>query len=127
VDIEVAKAQRLSGLVDAKRETIRRLESELGRYFAEAEGPWVRYDAACFCARLSTLVDQPGTEPSPAERTEIRRYQDRSMDGLRQAVAPGSRLAKYMGQDPYLVPLHARPDFQALVSDRAFPTDPFAQ
>src|SRR6185312_12650743 len=38
VDFEVAKLQRLSGLADAKRETIRRLDSELGRYFAEAEG-----------------------------------------------------------------------------------------
>jgi hypothetical protein len=127
VDLEVAKVQRLSGLADAKRETIRRLMPVLGRYLADADGPWVKYDAACSFALLSTLVDQPGIEPSPAERAEIRRYEDRAMEGLRQAVAPGSRLAEYMGQDPYLVPLHTRPDFQALVSDLIFPADPFAQ
>jgi tetratricopeptide (TPR) repeat protein len=126
VDFHIAKLQRLSGLADAKRETIRRLEPELMRFLAEADGPWLRYEAACTYALLSTLVDQTGTEPSPVEQAEIRRYQDRAMDGLRQAVAPGSRLAEYMWQDPDLLPLHPRPDFQDLVRDRAFPAYPFA-
>ncbi len=55
---------------------------------------------------------------------------DEAMRTLRAAVAAGYRDGPRMAQDPYLIPLHERADFQQLVGellDRAFPADPFAR
>jgi hypothetical protein len=72
-------------------------------------------------------VTQPGEEPTAAERAQIVRYQERAMAWLQQTVVAGSRLPQFMRRDPYLIPLHSRSDFQALLLDLSFPADPFAQ
>jgi serine/threonine-protein kinase len=126
VDLQITKLQRLCGLADAKRETIRRLESEIEQYFAEGRA-WAKYDAACHLAELSGLVTQPGEVPSAAEKAQIQRYQERVMEWLQQTVVAGSGLPKFMKQDPYLISLHSRSDFQALRLDLSFPADPFAR
>jgi hypothetical protein len=46
---------------------------------------------------------------------------------LRQAVGAGYRNVTWMKRDPDLDPLRMRPDFQALMADLAFPSDPFSK
>ena len=49
------------------------------------------------------------------------------MGVLRRAVAAGYRNVTWMQRDPDLDPLRARPDFQILMMDLAFPPDPFSE
>jgi hypothetical protein len=51
----------------------------------------------------------------------------RAMDTLRRAVAAGYRSVDWMRRDPDLGALRSRPDFQLLMADLAFPTEPFAR
>ena len=81
---------------------------------------------ACAHALLSTLVGRPGTDPTPTERDEIRRGQDRAMDALRRALTAGYERGQ-LRIDHKLEPLRDRPDFQALLLDLAFPVEPFAR
>jgi hypothetical protein len=48
------------------------------------------------------------------------------MGVLRRAVAAGYREVAWMQRDPDLDPLRARPDFQLLKMDLAFPSKSFA-
>jgi hypothetical protein len=52
---------------------------------------------------------------------------DRAMVLLRRAIAGGYRNLTWMRRDPDLDPLRTRPDFQALMMDLEFPSDPFAK
>jgi tetratricopeptide (TPR) repeat protein len=126
LDIRIAKAQRQAGRLGDARETIRRIESEL-EIVREGVPPSLHpYCEARARALLSTLIGRPGSDPAPAERVEIRRQQDRAIDGLRRALAAGFERGRLMG-DHDLDALRARPDFQALLIDVAFPADPFAR
>ena len=58
---------------------------------------------------------------------EARRYADRAMDLLREAVASGFRNPELLECEPIFAPLRKRPDFRDLVTDAAFPADPFAR
>jgi tetratricopeptide (TPR) repeat protein len=128
LDIRIAKAQRLAGRLDEARKTIRRIESEMDEILRGGVPPsWYSYGLACALAQLSTLVGRPEVSPSPAEQAEIQGYQDRAMDALRRAVAEPERSRAEFRADPDLDPLRARPDYQALLLDLAFPADPFAQ
>ena len=49
------------------------------------------------------------------------------MHWLRRGVADGARNLGAMKNEFGLQPLRSRPDFQMLMLDVAFPTDPFAQ
>jgi tetratricopeptide (TPR) repeat protein len=125
LDIDIAKAQRLVGRSDEARRTIRRVESEL-EIFREAGPPsWYPYNLASARALLSTLVGRPGAALSPAERAEMRDYQDRAMDDLQRALDAGFWRMQLLS-DPNMDALRARSDFQALLLDLAFPVDPFA-
>jgi eukaryotic-like serine/threonine-protein kinase len=127
LDIRIARALRQVGRSTEARETIRRIESELAIFRELGPPSWVGpYYLADAYAHLSTLVGRPGTEPSPAQRAEIRSHQDRAIDCLRRAVAEGYRSLDNIRRDRDLEPLSSHPDFQALLLDLAFPADPFA-
>jgi tetratricopeptide (TPR) repeat protein len=125
LDIRIARAFRQAGRLAEAREAMRRVESELEIFRGAGHPSWYPYNLACVYAQLSNLVGRPGTAPSPAERAEIRAYRDRAMAELRRALAAGIPWTSILG-DRDLDSLRDRPDFQALVSDLAFPADPFA-
>ena len=54
------------------------------------------------------------------------RYLDLAMEALREALASGATKPGDVVADEDFAPLRQRKEFQALVFDRAFPTDPFA-
>jgi WD40 repeat protein len=78
------------------------------------------YNLACAYARLS-IPDESGTTTTSAERAALA---DRAMDALRGSLAAG--MSDFASIDHDLDPLRGRPDFHALILDRAFPADPFA-
>jgi tetratricopeptide (TPR) repeat protein/tRNA A-37 threonylcarbamoyl transferase component Bud32 len=81
------------------------------------------YLAGCH-ALLGRAAGVPGSGSSPGEGSvEF----DRAMDSLRCAVAAGYRNVAWMRRDPDLDPLRSRADFQLLLLDLAFPSDPFAR
>jgi tetratricopeptide (TPR) repeat protein len=57
----------------------------------------------------------------------VRRYADRAMDFLRRAVLAGYRDLKSLQTDAVFNSLHSRTDFDDLLTDAAFPADPFAR
>jgi hypothetical protein len=66
----------------------------------------------------------------PASRmtaAEGKAESERAMHVLRQAVAAGYRDLTWMRIDTDLDPLRSRPDFQLLMMDLAFPSDPFTR
>ena len=74
-------------------------------------------------ARLGGIAGKPDSGVTLAEgATEL----DKAMVVLRKAVAAGYRQVDVMKRDPDLDPLRGRPDFQALMMDLAFPSNPFA-
>src|SRR5262249_22091367 len=82
-----------------------------------------RFDLARNHALLAGLALESDSGLSAADgRAEA----DRAMTVLKDAVASGFREPKLVN-DPDLAPLHPRPDFQLLMMDLAFPTDPFAR
>ena len=85
--------------------------------------PTYHYHMAC-CLALRI-------PPASASRTSLaaedgRRYGDRAMVELRQAVAGGIKPFEDYRTDPNLDPLRDREDFRALLMDLAFPVDPLA-
>jgi hypothetical protein len=56
---------------------------------------------------------------TPVELAERRRYADRALAVLRQAVALGLKDAQAVRRDPDMAPLRGRPDFERLVAELA--------
>jgi tetratricopeptide (TPR) repeat protein len=86
--------------------------------------PEDQYNLACYHSRLAGVAGRPGSGLSAAEG---RAESDRAMDHLRRAAATGFRMLSLMAFDLDLDPLRPRPDFQALMMDLSFPSDPFAR
>ena len=84
----------------------------------------VLYILAGCHSRLGGIAGAAGSGLSAAEGvSEL----DRAMGVLRRAIAAGYRNVNWMKRDPDLDPLRARADFQALMADLAFPSEPFSQ
>src|SRR5262249_17534106 len=127
LDLKIARMQHRFGRLREVRETMRRIEAEVGFLELPQNDPsFFPYDEACVYALLSALVGRPGVAPSPPERAEIGNYQERAMTALRRAIALGFRDADLMRSDRDLDALRSRPDFQKMLMDLAFPADPFA-
>jgi tetratricopeptide (TPR) repeat protein len=77
------------------------------------------YTAACVYSLSSAAARY---EPALRER-----YAARAMELLLRAVQTGYRDAAHMKEDADLDPIRNRSDFQGLITDLAFPTDPFAR
>jgi serine/threonine-protein kinase len=82
------------------------------------------YNLACGHALLAGLAVDPG---SGITTVEGRAHADRAMEWLRQAVGAGYRKLTIMRTDTDLDALRSRPDFQLLLLELVFPTNPFAQ
>ena len=87
-----------------------------------SDGETLYYLAGCH-ARLGGIAGTAGSGLSAADgAAEL----DTAMGVLRRAVAAGYRNVTWMQRDPDLDPLRARPDFQVLMVDLAFPSEPFS-
>ena len=81
------------------------------------------YNLACFQSLLSGVAGQPG---SGLTGTDVGVLGGQAVATLRRAVDAGLRDVAFMRRDADLDPLRARPDFQLLLLDLAFPNQPFA-
>jgi hypothetical protein len=88
-----------------------------------SHGETLYYLAGCH----SRLGGIPGAARSGLSAAEGVSELDRAMGVLRRAIAAGYHPVTWMKRDPDLDPLRARADFQALMADLAFPSEPFAQ
>ena len=86
--------------------------------------PTYYYHLACCLALRIPPVTASRTSH---EAEEIRRYGDQAMISLRRSVAGGFKTFEIYRSTPDLEPLHEREDFQTLLLDLAFPTEPFAR
>jgi serine/threonine-protein kinase len=95
---------------------------EAGERLQSSPAETLYFLAGCH-ALLGGAAGAPGSGLSTAEGpAEL----DRAMDRLRQSIAAGYRHVGWMRRDPDLAPLRSRPDFQLIMTDLAFPADPFA-
>ena len=76
------------------------------------------YNRACVLALISALA---GPNEHGAEAG------DRAIGALRLAIASGFRNQDQIARNTHLDALRSRPDFQLLMLDLAFPSDPFAR
>jgi serine/threonine-protein kinase len=117
----LGRARRRTGAAAPAATDLRRaiaLRAGLAKSSYEA-----RYDLALSHALLAGLPAEAGAGLWPAEgQVEA----DRAVAVLRRLVAEGYHNPK-AGTDPDLDPLRSRPDFQALLMDLTFPSDPFAR
>jgi tetratricopeptide (TPR) repeat protein len=99
-------------------DAIRSLEAALG-ILEKVNGQHAShlYNRACVLALISNLAG-PGDKGADAG--------DRAMETLHRAVAAGFRDVCHMARDTDLDALRSRSDFQLLMRDLAFPSDPFA-
>jgi hypothetical protein len=81
------------------------------------------YNLARVYASLTTMVETGSARSTSAEREALA---DRGMEALRRCVPSGSAFFDVIERDQSLDPLRERPDFRALMLDRGFPRDPFA-
>ncbi len=82
--------------------------------------PVLFYELACAYCLYSKGT--PCSVPAPEER-EL--YTRRAVVALRRAVAAGYNDLDLIRRDPMLDPARPRGDFQALIMDLSFPSDPF--
>jgi serine/threonine-protein kinase len=80
------------------------------------------YDIACLHSSLSRVAAEPDSRMTAVEGAA---EADKAMDSLRQSTASGWRNLHQILTDPELDPLRSRSDFQSLMFDVAFPSDPF--
>jgi tetratricopeptide (TPR) repeat protein/tRNA A-37 threonylcarbamoyl transferase component Bud32 len=114
-----ASQRALSGEPEEALACIRRAEDVLNRSSQVRPGRLL-YDMAC-AHSLWSVAGQDGAI-APAER-EARAQ--RAIAALRRAVVAGHRDLGQIRHDPVLDPLRPRRDFQELLMDMSFPTDPF--
>jgi tetratricopeptide (TPR) repeat protein len=91
------------------------------------EDPNELYAVACDLALCIPLIDQGRGDGADERRAERRKYLDLALETLRQAIRAGYGDIARMRSDPDLDPLRSSEEFQSLVSDLTFPTDPFAR
>jgi hypothetical protein len=81
------------------------------------------YNLACFRSLLSGMAAQRGSLLTPSDASGLG---EQAVLALRQAIAAGFRDVGFMRRDTDLNALRSRPDFQMLLLDLAFPSNPFA-
>jgi serine/threonine-protein kinase len=111
----------LSGRGGEAGSCLRRADDVLRRSSGARAGAAL-FDIACaYC--LWSVAGQDGSV-QPAEREARAR---RAVDALRRAAAAGHCDARRLDRDPAVDPLRGRRDFQELLLDLSFPTDPFGR
>jgi serine/threonine-protein kinase len=85
------------------------------------------YSVACDLASCLPLVDRGRAALADRWPAERRKYVGLALEALRQAIRAGYKDIARMRSRPDLDPLRSNEEFQSLVSDLTFPTNPFAQ
>ncbi len=88
------------------------------------EWPTYHYHMAC-C--LALRIPPETATPTARQVEDSRRFGDQAMLALARSVAGAFKTFETFRSDPNLGPLRDRKDFQDLLMDLAFPTDPFAR
>jgi tetratricopeptide (TPR) repeat protein len=89
----------------------------------KSPSPTDLYDLACVQSLLAGIAQDPRSGLTAVER---RAAIADTMATLHEAVAAGWRNPTALRDDPDLAPLRSRPEFQLLIMDLEFPTQPFA-
>jgi hypothetical protein len=89
------------------------------------DDPGELFSVACDLALCIPLGGQPAIALPANPQAAVRRYDDLAMDTLRQAIARGFKDIERLKTSPELGSLRGREDFRLILSDLAFPTDPF--
>jgi tetratricopeptide (TPR) repeat protein len=118
--LNIAFQRAVTGRSEQALACIRRAEDLLNR--PGPAWPVLYYDQACVYSAWSTAT--PCNAPTPADRES---RTQRAVEALRRAVAAGYNDLGQIRRDPVLDPLRLRRDFQELVMDLSFPSDPFRQ
>jgi serine/threonine-protein kinase len=84
--------------------------------------PEDEYNLACYHSRIAELAGRAGSGV-PAHESQIEC--DRALAKLQQAVAAGFHVLPLISTDHDLDAIRSRPDFQLLLMDLSFPSDPF--
>jgi tetratricopeptide (TPR) repeat protein len=84
------------------------------------------YNLGCVESHLSDPALSDPAGGTGARGADREAHAERAIAALRRAVAAGFRNLDQMRTDPDLGPLRSRSDFQLLMMDLAFPSDPFA-
>jgi serine/threonine-protein kinase len=85
------------------------------------------YAVACDLALCIPLIDRGQGDRADEWRAERRKYIGLALETLRQAIRAGYADITRLRSDPDLDSLRSSKEFQSLVSDLTFPTDPFAR
>jgi serine/threonine-protein kinase len=105
--------------------SLRRGLASLGR------GPrleaWGCYLQACLLAQCAGLAAESPGAFSDEDRAWLAGSGDRAMVALRRAIDAGFRMVARLRTEEDLAPLRSRSDFQVLLFDLDFPSDPFAR
>jgi eukaryotic-like serine/threonine-protein kinase len=89
-----------------------------------SESSWDFFELACCHAALAGLAGRAGSGVSAAEAEA---EAAKAMEWLRRTVAMGYRNANELGIESALESLRSCDDFQRLMMDVVFPSEPFAQ
>ena len=112
--LNIAFHRAATGRLDQALACIHRAENQLKR--SSSVSPVLFYDLACAHSFCSTETPAPARRESHARRAVV---------ALRQAVAAGYSDLRQIRHDHLLDALRPRGDFQELMLDFSFPTDPF--
>ena len=80
------------------------------------------YDTACCESLLSGVASEAGSGLAAADGEA---EAAKAIDCLRRAFAAGWKRLDYMRADTDLDPIRSRRDYQVLILDYGFPTNPF--
>jgi serine/threonine-protein kinase len=116
--------ERIAGRPRAAVRTLREA-LEITQDIAEPDAR-VFYTRACAESQLLALAQQSSSDLSPTDTADFLAAGGRAMTALRRGVAMGFRDTARLRGETDLEPIRRRPDFQALIGDLTFPSDPFA-
>jgi tetratricopeptide (TPR) repeat protein/tRNA A-37 threonylcarbamoyl transferase component Bud32 len=118
--LSIALQRAITGRLEEALACIRQAEDLVQR--SSSASPVIFYDLACaYSACITATVARAST---PQERESHTRN---AVAALRRAAAEGYNDLGQLRQDPVLDPLRPRRDFQELILDMSFPSDPFGR
>jgi serine/threonine-protein kinase len=120
--LNIANAQKDLG----RRAEARRALNRARDLYERTSTISANYNLGCVESRLAELALLDPAGRTSAGGAEQEAHALRAIAALRRAVASGFRHVDEIRIDPDLDPLRARADFQMLLLDVAFPTEPFA-
>jgi eukaryotic-like serine/threonine-protein kinase len=120
---DIYQTSAAANQVSAAMESLRKAEA----HFESVNnlGAFDYYNLACTRSLLSALIGRESSKSSPDNQAEHRKYADKAIGALHIAVRAGYKDTFHMKRDPDLDTLRSRPDFQLLMMDVSFPSDPF--